>query len=917
MNTESPPTDLRIEQSSNPMAIETEQPRFSWTHGIDGDTVQEQMAYRIRVAERPEVIPEGTVLWDSGRVESSRSVGVRYEGPTLAPGERYYWAVRIWTEDGGASPWSEPAWWEMTREPDDWEAAWIRTAPAGDDGQFVEPQFQQLRREFTLEEDVVRARAYVAAFHQCAVWINGVEIGRGQSFCYPDRQYYKTYDVTESLSGGGRNAIGVLGVWTGRGKGRPRGEPGVLVQLDIEYVDGTRETVTTDDDWCVHTGPWQQPAPERSPAAREPVEIIDGRDHTEGWTEPRYDASDWSEPDVVGAHPAGPWEQLLPQHREVVHQEIEPDAIRRLESGGYVVDFGRVYAAVPVVEFSDGDDGHRVEMRAGFRLDDDGQVSTSEGVQWTNMRYEYVQRKGTQTFRPFIFLGFRYIQIDEPGEELDPNQITAITRRNGVPDEQAATFDSSDETLDEVWDLARHSALYGAQEQFLDTPTREKGQFVADSFDISLTTMAAFGERKLTAQAIREFCRSQERYWSETGRINAVYPTGEGKRDIPDYTVLFAEWVWVYYRVSGDQDLLERAYPVLENIAAYVARNVDDETGLVWNLTGGDRDEYRHGIVDWPAEMRYRYDMETQARTTVNVLCANVFHRVGDAAAELGRPEHEIEGRWEAARELQAAINDELTRPNGTYVDGLHADGSQSDTASQHANAFPLGFGMVPGEVTDTVADHVVAAGMAMGPMHAYWLLRALDAADRHDALVDLITDSSHDGWADILERGGTFTWESWKARDLEDDDERRILSESHAWGATVLVAIQECLLGVRTTAPAASHVAIEPPCEGVQQAAGRVPTERGPVEVSWERDGTGESPPLELSVAIPGGVTATVVLPMPNPEEARLQVDGTTIWASGNPRDTPRDGVACINADAEVFECEVSCGTYHFELDT
>ena len=31
-----------------------------------------------------------------------------------------------------------------------------------------------------------------------------------------------------------------------------------------------------------------------------------------------------------------------------------------------------------------------------------------------------------------------------------------------------------------------------------------------------------------------EFARSQARYWLD-GRLNAVYPTGQGKRDIPDY----------------------------------------------------------------------------------------------------------------------------------------------------------------------------------------------------------------------------------------------------------------------------------------------------------------------------------------------------------------------------------------------
>ena len=65
-----------------------------------------------------------------------------------------------------------------------------------------------------------------------------------------------------------------------------------------------------------------------------------------------------------------------------------------------------------------------------------------------------------------------------------------------MPDENAARFHTSDPRIDAVWNLARHSALYDTQEQFLDTPTREKGPFLGDSFDVSQAAMAAFGERR-------------------------------------------------------------------------------------------------------------------------------------------------------------------------------------------------------------------------------------------------------------------------------------------------------------------------------------------------------------------------------------------------------------------------------------
>src|SRR5437763_7524297 len=108
--------------------------------------------------------------------------------------------------------------------------------------------------------------------------------------------------------------------------------------------------------------------------------------------------------------------------------------------------------------------------------------------------------------------------------------------------------------------------------------------------------MRAFRDQNLSRQALLEFAQSQARYWPD-GRLNAIYPSGQGKRDIPDFTLVYPEWVWQYYLATGDRDLLARVYPALTAIADYAARFVDARTGLVTNLAGGSGD-YQYGIVD-------------------------------------------------------------------------------------------------------------------------------------------------------------------------------------------------------------------------------------------------------------------------------------------------------------------------------
>ena len=67
-------------------------------------------------------------LWNSGRVDSDRSVLVLYAGRPLESRTRCFWKVRSWDKDGRPSAWSTPATWTMgILQPDEWKAQWIGT----------------------------------------------------------------------------------------------------------------------------------------------------------------------------------------------------------------------------------------------------------------------------------------------------------------------------------------------------------------------------------------------------------------------------------------------------------------------------------------------------------------------------------------------------------------------------------------------------------------------------------------------------------------------------------------------------------------------------------------------------------------------------------------------------------------------
>jgi alpha-L-rhamnosidase len=879
------PSALTVDDDAAPLAV-IGPPAFGW-HVEDTRRGAVQAGYELFVANAATRDPnDAHVIWRSGFVRSAQQSYVRPSGLDLEPDRTYWWTVRTFDGASRPGPFAPPARFDTGLNDADWGASWIRRPDIPADA--VE-DFMLARTVVQLGgSPIIRARAYVSAGQQYQLRINGTPVAQGPPFSYPDEQYYDATDIQRALRGGERNSVGVVAHWSRPGQGRPASVPGLIARISVDHADGTREVITTDGSWRVHTGPWRSGPPRNDEG--DFVERIDARLEPIGWDTAAFDDRGWSEPAVLGTHPVAPFLHLVPARTRIVEHAVRPVSVRR-HSAAYVADFGKVIAATPVVRLHTGTAGRRVRVTGGYLLDHDGRVSTTQGTQDTDMHWEYIERDGAQAFRPFGYLAFRYLEVDGVSEDLGAGAITAEGRHVSMPDEHAATFRSSDGRINAVWELARHSALYGSQEQFLDTPTREKGQFLADAENISTATMRAFGERALTAQGLRDFARSQSRYWPD-GRVNAVYPNGDGARDIPDFTERFVEWAWRAYLDSGDLALLESLYPTIVGIAGYLARAIDPVTGLITDLPGGDGD-YLHGIVDWPPAMRYGYDVGTAARTTLNVLGVEVFSDAAAIAGAIGRPTAEVEWLLAQAQALGDAIHAHLARPDGVLVDGLKADGGPSPHASQHANAYALAYGLVPKEQLETVARYVVDQGTAMGPMTADVLLRALHAAGRDDALIDALTDPTRPGWAQILARGATFTWESWNARDVPGD------SESHAWGATVLAVLQSDILGVRIVEPGAARVNIAVPNVTNMRADGLVPTQRGPVRVSWRRDPR----KFSLDLTVPANVVAVVHVPAPL---ARVREQQRPIVAGSR-------GVQRV--ETSKLEVVLELGSGHYEL--
>lgn len=375
--------DPRCEFLQNPMGIESQNPALSWKI-VDSRRGAQQTAYRVQAASSRELLERQMPdLWDCGEIKSDQSHLVLYQGNPLVSGQRVWWRVQYWDQDGVKSGWSEPTWWEMgllqrnelrgewisaVAQPlpeSELERQWVIDSTIPEAGQWLPEEYRErtnkasrefaaqrlkeaipayyLRREFEISEPVRRARLYICTLGYHEITLNGRKVDEhrlepGFSH-YSVRADYVIKDITEKLKKG-RNCVGLL-----LGSGRYHEQPGwnfdryygkkpvVKAMLLAETESGRIVEITTDPLW----------KSDISFITRDSFwvgEVQDARRLQAGWDEAGFDDKAWKGVEVVSAAlPESLGAQTYPPEKEM--ERVKPVALTNPAPGVWVFDMGR------------------------------------------------------------------------------------------------------------------------------------------------------------------------------------------------------------------------------------------------------------------------------------------------------------------------------------------------------------------------------------------------------------------------------------------------------------------------------------------------------------------------------------------------------------------------------------------------
>ncbi|MCA1704462.1 MAG: family 78 glycoside hydrolase catalytic domain, partial [Actinobacteria bacterium] len=450
--------NLRCEYLVDPLGIDVVQPRLSWVLRSARQGAR-QTAYQVLVASSETTLRDGIGdLWDSGFVSSGETAQIAYQGKPLLSGQRCHWKVRAWLGQDESYAESEPARWEMALlSAADWRAQWIAL--------FRPDELRPcplLRREFPVRDEIARARVYATALGLYELYCNGHLVGDGRLrpgwTDYGRRVHYQTYDVGPLIVPGA-NAVGILladGWYCGHvgntGRDRYGARPQALVQVVVEYPDGTVETTGTDQGWKGTFGPVLK-------ADLLMGETYDARREQRGWSAQGFDDSTWSTADLGEGTPG----RLVAQCSEPVRvvEELTPVAISESAPGKFVYDFGQNMPGWARLRVR-GKRGTAVQLRFAEMVNPGGTLYT-DNLRTARCTDSYTLSGGAEeVWEPsFTYRGFRYVEVNGFPGLPGPEAVIARVAHSALT--ETGSFTCSNELVNQL----HRNILWGQRSNFV------------------------------------------------------------------------------------------------------------------------------------------------------------------------------------------------------------------------------------------------------------------------------------------------------------------------------------------------------------------------------------------------------------------------------------------------------------------
>jgi alpha-L-rhamnosidase len=534
----------------------------------------------------------------------------------------------------------------------------------------------------------------------------------------------------------------------------------------------------------------------------------------------------------------------LSSHNYFQVEKIKPVDFRQNSAGSFFADFGKDAFGTLEINYA-AKNPETLKVRLGEKLLD-GKIDPKPGgtIRFeevklkvspgkTNYQIELIpDERNTKSMAVAlpdsfpVILPFRYVEI-EGANKLAAEDLTQLAYFNYF-ENNTSSFTSSDDILNQVWELCKYSQKATSFAGYYVDGDRERIPYEADAYLNQLSHYSVDNEYAIARNTIEYFMK---------------YPTWPTEWQLHVALMFYQDYMY-----TGNTELIEKYYEPLKH---KTLMELEYEDGLISTsspkmngefmakLGFADTTQRVRDIVDWPPAQKdtgWKLPDDwpqgerdgfvfTPISTVINSFYFRNMKIMAEFARVLNKPDEELDFEFRAAK-AKLAINERLFNEAGGYYN----DGIGTDHGSIHANMLPLAFGVVPDAHKQSVVDYIKTRGMGCSVYGAQFLMEALYNAGAQDYALELMTATHDRSWYNMIKVGSTISMEAWDMRYKPNSD------WNHAWGAAPANIIPRGLWGIQPKTPGFGVISIHPQMSTLKNSSIVVPTIKGQIKGEYQR---------------------------------------------------------------------------------
>lgn len=485
------------------------------------------------------------------------------------------------------------------------------------------------------------------------------------------------------------------------------------------------------------------------------------------------------------------------------YEEYDPVNTEALDGGGIIVDFGR--ETFGYVEFGDVTGRGSIHLYYGESREEALAGELAETFESLS-----VDGNAASSWRTPVTRAFRYIQL-KADEGIQWGNVKH--HYEYVPMELRGSFRSSDQRLDDIWELSAHTLQLNMREFLYDGMKRDRWVWSGDANLGFLINNYAYFEQDVTKRTLVA--------------LRGKNPVEIHINTIMDYTFYWFLSCYDYYLYTGDLEFVRTHYANMLSLMEFCLKRCNEE-----GMMEGYPEDWV--FIDWaPMERR-------GALAAEQLLLCRSMETIACFAAELGDTENE-RTYSKMADGLRARIFEAFwDQEQGGFIHGKLNGELQTDIL-KYPSVFGVRFGYLDEEQRESVKRNVLmndSIQKIITPFMRFFELEALCEIGEEAHVLREISNY----WGGMIDLGATSFWEEFDPAlppelqyDMYGDKFRKSLC--HAWGAAPIYLLGKYVLGVRPIEPGYRRYRVEPKLGELERIEGKVPTPYGDITVYRDQD--------------------------------------------------------------------------------